>query len=73
MISDSLRNLRDQGLFVTSDADLDCEIYEKEFTTLVDGLSTIIEPLMIVFVGAMIGVMVVALYLPIFSAGNAIH
>jgi type II secretory pathway component PulF len=28
---------------------------------------------MIVFVGAMIGVMVVALYLPIFSAGNAIH
>jgi uncharacterized membrane protein (DUF373 family) len=73
MISDSLRNLRDQGLVVASDADLDCEIYEKEFTTLVDGLSTIIEPLMIVFVGAMIGVMVVALYLPIFSAGNAIH
>ena len=73
MISDSLRNLRDQGLSVASDADLDCEIYEKEFTTLVDGLSTIIEPLMIVFVGAMIGVMVVALYLPIFSAGNAIH
>jgi type IV pilus assembly protein PilC len=58
---------------VASDADLDCEIYEKEFTTLVDGLSTIMKPLMIVFVGAMIGVMVVALYLPIFSAGNAIH
>jgi len=47
--------------------------YEEEFTTLVDGLSTIIEPLMIVFVGAMIGVMVVALYLPIFSAGDAIR
>jgi type IV pilus assembly protein PilC len=31
-----------------------------------------IEPLMIVFVGAMIGTMVVALYLPIFSAGDAI-
>jgi len=28
---------------------------------------------MIVFVGAMIGVMVAALYLPIFSAGDAIH
>ena len=66
MISDSLRNLRDQGLFVASDADLDCEIYEKEFTTLVDGLSTIIEPLMI-------GVMAVAFYLPIFSAGDAIR
>ena len=73
MISDSLRSLRDQGLFVASAADLDCEIYEGEFTTLVDGLSTIIEPLVIVFVGAMIGVMVVALYLPIFSAGDAIR
>jgi type II secretory pathway component PulF len=46
--------------------------YEEEFTTVVDGLSTIIEPLMLVFVGLMIGVMVVALYLPIFSAGDAI-
>ena len=73
MISDSLCSLRDRGLFVESDADLDCEIYEGEFTTLVDGLSTIIEPLVIVFVGAMIGVMVVALYLPIFSAGDAIR
>jgi len=45
--------------------------YEEEFTTVVDGLSTIIEPLMIVFVGLMIGIMVVALYLPIFSAGDA--
>lgn len=47
--------------------------YEEEFTAVVDGLSTIIEPLMIVFVGLMIGVMVVALYLPIFSAGDAIR
>ena len=45
--------------------------YEEEFQAVVDGLSTVIEPLMIVFVGAMIGAMVVALYLPIFSAGDA--
>lgn len=45
--------------------------YEEEFDAVVEGLSAIIEPLMIVFVGAMIGVMVVALYLPIFSAGDA--
>jgi type IV pilus assembly protein PilC len=45
--------------------------YEEEFDTVVEGLSSVIEPLMIVFVGAMIGVMVVALYLPIFSAGDA--
>ena len=47
--------------------------YEEEFTTLVDGLSTIIEPLMIVFFGAMIYEMVVALYLPIFSPGDVIR
>ena len=43
---------------------------EEEFTIVVDGLSTIIKPLMIVFVGAMIGIMVVALCLPIFLAGD---
>lgn len=45
--------------------------YEEEFDALISGLATIIEPLMIVFVGAMIGALVVALYLPIFSAGDA--
>ena len=47
--------------------------YEEEFTTVVDGVSTIIELLMIVLVRAMIWTMVVALYLPIFSAGDAIR
>ena len=47
--------------------------YEEEFTTVVDGSPTIIEPLMIVLVRAMIGIMVVALHLPIFSAGDAIR
>ena len=47
--------------------------YEEEFTTVVDGVLTIIEPLMIVLVRAMIWIMVVALYLPIFSTGDAIR
>ena len=42
----------------------------KEFDALVEGLSTVIEPVMIVFVGGLISMMVVALYLPIFSAGD---
>jgi type IV pilus assembly protein PilC len=46
--------------------------YQEEFEAVVEGLTAMIEPLMIVFVGAMIGTMVVALYLPIFSAGDAI-
>ena len=47
--------------------------YEEEFTTVVHGVSTIIELLMIVLVRAMICFMVVALYLPIFSARDAIR
>jgi len=47
--------------------------YEEEFTTVVDGLSTIIKPLMMVLFGTMIGIMLVALYLPIFLAGDAIR
>ena len=47
--------------------------YEEEFTTVIDGVSTIIERLMIVLVRAMIWIMVVALYLPIFSNGDAIR
>ncbi len=45
--------------------------YQEEFEAVVSGLTTVIEPIMIVFVGGMIGVMVVALYLPLFSAGEA--
>jgi type IV pilus assembly protein PilC len=46
--------------------------YQEEFEATVKGLTTIIEPLMIVFVGGMVGVLVVALYLPIFSLGDTI-
>ena len=46
--------------------------YEEEFDTVVKGLSTIIEPIMIVIIGAIIGALMVALYMPIFSMGQAI-
>ena len=46
--------------------------YQEEFESTVEGLTSVIEPLMIVFVGGMIGAMVVALYLPIFSSGDMI-
>ena len=48
------------------------KFYEEEFDVVVDGLSTVIEPLMIVVVGGLIGSLVVALYLPIFSAGDLV-
>lgn len=46
--------------------------YQEEFESVVKGLTTVIEPLMIVIVGGMIGALVIALYLPIFSSGSTI-
>ena len=46
--------------------------YEEEFDGVVAALSSIIEPLMIVIIGAIIGVLMIALYMPIFSIGNAV-
>lgn len=46
--------------------------YEEEFDNVVAALSSIIEPLMIVIIGAIIGLLMVALYMPIFSIGNAV-
>lgn len=46
--------------------------YEEEFDGVVAALSSIIEPLMIVIIGVIIGLLMVALYMPIFSVGNAV-
>ena len=43
------------------------EFYEMEVATMAKGLTSLIEPLMLIFVGAVVGVMVIALYLPMFG------
>ncbi|MBX3728794.1 MAG: type II secretion system F family protein [Candidatus Sumerlaeia bacterium] len=43
------------------------EAYEREVDDTVNALTSILEPLLIVFLGAIVGVIVVALYLPLFS------
>ncbi len=48
------------------------DFYEEEVDTAVDGLTSIIEPIMIVFMGGIVGTMVVAMYLPIFKMVNVI-
>lgn len=48
------------------------EAFEREVDDAVDGLAKLIEPLLIVMLGGIIGTVVVALYLPIFSISNAI-
>jgi type IV pilus assembly protein PilC len=43
------------------------EFYEAEVDTTTKSLTSLIEPLMIAFIGIIIGGMIVALYLPVFS------
>ena len=43
------------------------EFYEAEVETTTQALTSLIEPLMIAFIGVVIGGMIVALYLPVFT------
>jgi len=43
--------------------------FEEEFDQAVDNMSSLIEPIMIVFMGVMIGGLMVAMYAPIFNVG----
>ena len=47
--------------------------YEEEFDTTVDNMSSLIEPIMIVFMGIMIGGLMIAMYSPIFNVGALIN
>ena len=43
--------------------------FEEEFDQSVDNMSSLIEPIMIVFMGVMIGGLMIAMYAPIFNVG----
>lgn len=44
------------------------QFYEEEVAVLTKGLSSIIEPLMLIIIGIFVGGMLISLYLPIFSS-----
>lgn len=46
--------------------------YEEEFDLVVDRLSEILEPFMIVFMGLTVGFIIVAMYMPIFEMGTMV-
>ncbi len=48
------------------------EFYDQEVEATTEALTALIEPLMIVAIGAIIGAMIIALYMPIFSLMNVI-
>jgi len=48
------------------------EFYEEEVDTMVDGLTSLIEPMMMVLIGGVIGFIIIAMYLPIFKMGDLV-
>ena len=49
------------------------DFYEQRVTAKVEGLSSLVEPIAIVVLGVVIGVMLMVLYLPIFNLGQAMR
>jgi type IV pilus assembly protein PilC len=48
------------------------DFFEQEVDDAVAGLSTLLEPIIMVFLGVVIGGLVVAMYLPIFKLGQVV-
>ena len=48
------------------------DFYEEEVDNLVDGLSSLLEPLIMAILGVLIGGLVIAMYLPIFKMGQSV-
>ena len=48
------------------------DFYDSEVDTAVDAMTALLEPIMMVFLGGVVGGMIIALYLPIFSMAGAV-
>lgn len=48
------------------------DFYEEEVDNLVDGLSSLLEPIIMAVLGVLIGGLVIAMYLPIFKMGQVV-
>jgi type IV pilus assembly protein PilC len=49
------------------------DFYDQEIEATVDALTSLLEPLLIVVMGATVGGMVVALYMPMFNIINLVQ
>jgi type IV pilus assembly protein PilC len=48
------------------------DFYEEEVDNAVDGLSSLLEPIIMAFLGVVIGGLVIAMYMPIFQMGKVV-
>jgi type IV pilus assembly protein PilC len=49
------------------------KFYDEEVDRSVERLTSIIEPLMMAFIGVTVGIIIIAMYLPIFNMVNLIQ
>ncbi len=49
------------------------DFYEDEVETAVAALTSIIEPIMMIGVGAMVGLIVISMYMPMFKMLKLVH
>jgi len=47
------------------------DFYDEEVDAAVESLTSMIEPLIIIFLGVVIGFILIAMYMPMFSLGDA--
>jgi type IV pilus assembly protein PilC len=49
------------------------DFYDDEVSAAVKALTSIMEPVMIILVGSIVGVIVISMYLPLFTVYNSIR
>ena len=49
------------------------DFYDSEVQATTEALTSLIEPLLIAFLGVVVGGMIICLYLPIFGIATAVH
>ena len=52
---------------------LTAEYYEQQVAAALEGFTALIEPILIVMLGGVVGMILLALYMPIFKIGQAIQ
>ena len=48
------------------------DFYDDEVETMLGGLTSLLEPLLMIFLGIIIGGIVISMFLPIFKMGDAV-
>ena len=47
-------------------------VYQEEVDTIVDSLNAMLEPIIMVVLGGVVGFLVISMYMPMFQMGDAI-